>query len=105
MKYDVDYFLNKFEAIPEEKWITGDLEFNGCHCALGHAGVVDNGSQWVETEESIALAILLGGNMNISPYDRFRVVYRINDNKVRYNHETPKQRILAALNDVKNGTF
>ena len=34
--YDVDYFIKKFEAIPEDKWITHDrVNDFGQRCALG----------------------------------------------------------------------
>jgi len=38
--YDVDYFIQKFEAIPEEKWTAGmyyNSETEAC-CVLGHCG-------------------------------------------------------------------
>lgn len=37
MNYDVDYFINKFEAIPEEMWCVGLwVDSEGRKCALGH---------------------------------------------------------------------
>lgn len=89
MKYDVDYFINKFEAIPEEEWGTGTYNnLEGQKCAYGHCGAPYN------TEETEALDKIRGpGNWAIAT---------INDGKCPlYNQDTPKQRILAALNDLK----
>lgn len=39
MKTLTDY-IKFFEAIPEEKWCTGDFkDFQGRHCAIGHLGM------------------------------------------------------------------
>lgn len=95
MKYTVDYFIEKFEAIPEDNWITGkyyDPEI-GC-CALGWCGE----KNFEETVESNSLTNLLKG-----------WVAEINDGTLHGQHikyrkfTTPKQRILAALNDIKKG--
>lgn len=37
--FDIDYFIAKFEAIPDERWTVGRLtDDEGRHCALGHCG-------------------------------------------------------------------
>ena len=93
MVYNVDYFINKFSQIPEEKWITGRYgDGQGNCCALGHCGetLMD------ESEEADALRLL--ANSQAFP------VARIND---RDSHifgitgATPKQRILQMLNIIK----
>lgn len=93
MKYTVDYFIKKFELIPEHKWIKWqhkDCFGNGC--ALGHCGLDNNNTI---TKESAALEFLFLKELEDS-------VARINDHlSPRYNQETPKQRILAALHDIK----
>lgn len=88
--HDADYFIAKFEAIPEEQWCTGRLRDNsGRCCASGHCGRDD---PLVPTEESTALAIVL----------RRWDVPGINDGDyAQYPQPTPKQRILAALRDIK----
>lgn len=90
MIYDVDYFISKFEAIPEEKWIVGNYtDGYGC-CALGHCGIVASETT-KEADSLVTLFILL--NTAIPP---------INDNHdARYCQHTAKQRILAALYDIK----
>lgn len=36
-KFDLDYFIHKFEAIPHSQWTTNDYtNAQGQHCALGH---------------------------------------------------------------------
>lgn len=94
MNYNVNYFIKKFEAIPEEMWLAGGLGDNGGRrCALGHCHADALSSK--ATKESSLLMVLL----------KFRAP-EINDGEdERYQQPTPKQRILAALNDVKNETF
>ena len=88
MIYNVNYFIKKFEAIPEDQWTTGSFrDEHGRKCALGHCLTLH--------EEQAALISLLRYTTS-----------EINDGeRDRYQQPTPKQRILAALNDVKNETF
>lgn len=90
MKYTVDYFINKFEAIPETRWVTmAYINEYGC-CAMGHCGAQNDDCL---TEESRALKMLFA-----VPY----AVQHINDGRFsQYQQPTPKQRILAALYDIK----
>jgi hypothetical protein len=105
MNYDVDYFIAKFEAIPEEMWITEDLwTENGC-CALGHCGA-RRLSEVEDLPEAAALVSIF--KPHISRYnndmcDDTEAVWCVNDQKGinGYNQPTPKQRILAALRDIK----
>lgn len=89
--YDVDYFIKKFEAIPEERWCTGyyHKEDRTKFCALGHCGRFVSDADSIE---SLALRRVFHP----------AVVSIINDNgNIRYSQATPKQRILAALYDIK----
>jgi len=93
--YNVDYFINKFEAIPENEWHTGHYSNydNTAHCALGHCGEGIH-----KTKESKHLSILIRTNLD----DRHFAVPNINDGEnEKYQQPTPKQRILAALYDIK----
>lgn len=86
MQYSIEYFIEKFEAIPEELWITGHYTDNdGRYCALGHCGLR---TRMLICQESDALQTLL-------PHTQY-----INDDRhPSYKQPTPKQRILAALRD------
>lgn len=108
MNYTVDYFIKKFEAIPKNQWTTAMFvnTKDGSKCAGGHCGLSPSQNC---TEEAIALAKLLeplkktliNGNPG---YDDviFDNITTINDGQAKeYSQPTPKQRILAALNDVK----
>lgn len=89
-QYNIDHFINKFESIPEEKWITGHYGYKGSgeHCALGHCYDAKTNSYF--GEEAQALWDLFGNPM------------RINDGAhPEYLQPTPKQRVLAALFDIK----
>lgn len=86
MSYDVDYFIKKFEAIPDSKWCVGNLEDRQCrHCALGHCGETGYGM----TIEGEALYWLLP------------TVDRINDGETFGKGKHPRTRILNALRDLK----
>lgn len=91
--FDVDYFLAKFEAIPEEEWCREKLsDYNGRHCAMGHCGCRDNGEI---TAEASALDNLFDKYLSMPVVD-------VND-FLDIQGRTPKQRILAALRDIKAG--
>lgn len=93
-EFTVDYFIAKFEAIPDKFWCIKRFNdpWSGAHCALGHCNWSGEGR---ESEEGMALNKLL----------MFETTY-INDYKsFHYPQETPKERMLAALADVKAGTF
>ena len=91
MTYDVDYFINKFSAIPEEKWVINNAHSKDGkkHCAYGHCGA--NGA--AELEGQALAAIAEKNDIQIAD---------INDgDDPKYQQKTPKQRILAALYDIK----
>lgn len=98
--YDVDYFIKKFEAIPENKWLIGGYVarvFKGTTyiekmCALGWCGARSNHSNSGNTTREAA-ALFRIFTVAIAP---------INDGlNINYQQPTPKQRILAALYDIK----
>lgn len=93
-KFTAQYFIDKFEAIPEENWCIGNyMDNKGGYCAYGHCGArlgVD------DTEESRALQNILHDHVG-----------EINDGLKKYGLDklgtTPKQRILEALRRVMDG--
>lgn len=107
--YDVDYFLRKFHSIPEEGVIAHDQGRNGRHCAIGwckNAHGAYGNSDVYGSKEAAALTKLFisAGIVCNDPYytERGWSVAEVNngDNE-RYQQDTPKQRILAALYDIK----
>ena len=102
-KYTVDYFLDKFEKIPEELWGIGkcfDIETKK-RCAIGLCGIdfIYLGGN----EQGDGLIGLFANNQHI-----LGTIYvsRINDfHQTMLNHrvpgETPKERILNALKMIK----
>lgn len=98
MIYDVDYFIKKFSAIPENKWTTQfyNIVIDGekvSSCALGHCGASDDFLDM--GNEADALWSIVMENTKLS-------THKINDGDCRqYQQPTPKQRILAALYDIK----
>jgi hypothetical protein len=106
MIYDAQFFIDKFDAIPEEKWTTGFFELNGAHCANGHCGVTDSNYKSNIKEADALVALLRTLEITtLTDYDGFgifEITANINDGFTsEYQQETPKQRILAALYDIK----
>jgi len=120
--YNVDYFIEKFESIPDENWTSGVLALENnrdCRCALGHMGIEDE-MNYVHTKESRALGKLFLDNWDLFPVDLygekptssekylktsepldgyyFEAVFRVNDTPGRL----PRASILHALNLIKN---
>jgi hypothetical protein len=100
MNYDVDYFIQKFTAIPEESWNVGyhnyiDQAGRLTHCAMGHCG---NSLYKPSTPEASALWKLFTDNINLNPV-------QVNDGNSGisdlFPQSTPRQRILAALEMIK----
>lgn len=96
MKYDVDYFIDKFEKIPARKWFAGNYHNDNKtkFCVLGHCGE----SVSTDTREAAALK-------NIFCVDGFKVAF-VNDGEyIEYPQKTPRSRILSSLRDIKKGKF
>ena len=98
--YNVDHYINKFEKIAENKWCTGELKNEqGQSCALGHCSdrIPFFGKE--EGSERSQLHALVIQELGI-------VVAKLNDDTSYslYGQETPKQRVLAALKDIKEKT-
>lgn len=95
MKYDANYFIQKFEAIPENQWCTGIYVHEGTRCALGHCGVLNEDDGEVVGEARglcIVIESAFGPTVNVTA---------INDGEDhRFLQFTPKQRMLAALRDA-----
>lgn len=100
MKYTVDYFINKFEAIHEDLWTTksfaryfGENEVQ--HCALGHCGA-SYGSGLTEEAANLADLFFEAGFNIIDVNDDA-------DGKFTKYGATPKQRVLQILYYLKKG--
>lgn len=105
MKMNAQYFIDKFEAIPEEKWTEFvQIDNHGKRCALGHflPSEYRNTKDWInggyncgaQTVEGKALTKIFG--------DAYTIASINNGQYPRYNQPTPKQRILAALRDEQS---
>lgn len=114
--YNVDYFIKKFEAIPENKWAVRSFIVRKKRtfrkplvqcCAQGWCNI--NGSN-VErivigddttNKEALALYALFPPLRNGLQW-RLPIGEINNGEDMRYQQPTPKQRVLAALYDIKN---
>lgn len=107
-KYTVDYFIQKFEPIPDDKWTRGAIQdsITGACCVLGHCGVknVKDGSElperdkdygWLMTDEAYALAdLIFKGSV-----DNLWMLNDGNREWAKEYGETPKERILNKLKE------
>lgn len=91
-KYTVDYFIQKFKAIPENKWGTGTFVFkDGRKCALGHCGMTSQKRTGKEAKSLLDL-------FEINGFD----VAKVNDDQCcDFRQKTAKTRILSCLNVIK----
>jgi len=96
--FDVDYFINKFEKIPEHDWCVGMFDGpRGSHCAMGHCGLHENGK---DTNESNALRKLF------TDWETPLSAVDVNDGFLSewlytIGGDTPKERMLNALRLIK----
>jgi hypothetical protein len=116
--YTVDYFLDKFSKIPESRWTThvfSEKKFLSTRkcCAQGHClplfvlketekkksiNIRIDKYSIHDFSEAFAL-IALFGQRNLTTSQRIANIN--NGSDIHYNQPTPKQRILAALRDIK----
>lgn len=108
MEYNVDYFIKKSEAIPEDRWAVGHFVAGDASCAQGHCGVRidqwDNAAQerYFKNIDMFPEAASLIRLFQPNYYDTGVVVAKINNGAhPDYRQPTPKQRILAALYEIK----
>lgn len=113
MNYDVDYFIKKFGNTKDNLWCAYSLHNGyGRACANGWCGsTFDKKTDEVlfinTTEESRALQPIfahlsssINNDANSHSYSNIAAVINNGDDP-RYQQPTPKQRILAALRDIK----
>ncbi len=120
MNYNVDYFIRKFKAIPDDMFIAHCIDdHNGNHCANGWCGVTYPSEMFGDTRfyhvmkpnttaESIALYRLfkaletkkINDGTEVPNYS-FIAAEINNGNDKRFQQATPKKRILAALRVIK----
>lgn len=93
MDFSLEYFINKFEAIPEKNWIVGwywgytnESGYEKAYCVLGHCRYKIG----KPSEEGNKLIKLFKDN-NLCVMD-------VNDGRdEQFHQKTPKERILTAL--------
>jgi hypothetical protein len=107
--YDVDYFIKKFEAIPEELFCIGAFKDGAKRCTNGHCGMLSEFEVTPELEQLKRLLAVIPLHEKYVPCEipdregsySLRAAC-INDGRaLEYQQPTPKQRILAALHDIK----
>lgn len=100
--YTIDYYLNKFNAIPEDRWMTGAYtDYDGRCCALGHCGAYkDVCVDRAEVDDLLHLTV--NYNTNIPNGTAGICIISVNDGKhSSFKQATPKKRVIAALLHIK----
>ncbi len=107
-KFDAAYFIKKFEAIPEDQWQAGDFSNSSGtkKCALGHCGI-----NWsINNKEGNTLERLVKSslNLNVASINDGTGIASTDQEKASESEllllgNTPKQRILAALELIEAG--
>jgi len=110
MNYNVDYFIKKLSGIPQDLWTIEHAHKDGKSCALGHCGMGQREGKDLE----MIRELFKGVYVKIKTYSHTNS-YKIgeyanggmaiaainNGHTEEYQQPTPKQRILAALYDIK----
>lgn len=105
--FNVDYFITKFEAIPEDKWCVRTRDNGqGQRCAHGHCAGDSPHSYGLYTDEELGLIRLAAEARSLGLAYFVRTCRtgfaNINNDACEYYpQETPKQRVLAVLRDIK----
>lgn len=107
-QFTVEFFIDKFKSIPEELWCVGIVKNGNTFCAQGHCMTRwyrESGTDEREIKgtEIYALLDLFEKYFTVpTGYKRTAIVGNINNgDHPDYQQPTPKQRILAALYDIK----
>lgn len=104
MKMDAQYFIDKFEAIPEEEWTVGIAQnTNNSRCAVGHC-CSEYLDQRLGQKVQVLPTTFPQGSALLQLFHTHlrRSVVHVNDGKdSSHKQPTPKQRVLAALRDIQ----
>lgn len=113
-KYTVDYFIDKFAAIPEDQWAMGTFNHGGRKCVNGHCGaryahIVQEQTGEVAGLQKVLFPLCEDVELPGTHRKEYEMTTRYsvtaakinNGTDDRYQQATPKQRILAALADIK----
>lgn len=101
--YDVNYFIQKFQSIPEKRLITHNCyDRNGNGCAIGWCAGNAPAINCYSSPEYFALINLFSSIKPITHNTPQWAIADVNNgDHPDYQQPTPKQRILAALHDIK----
>lgn len=114
-KYNTEFFIDRFKAIPREKWTCGDFKNHDgprmMACALGHCGANDDNTDDADnpgTPMASALTQLFTSTLKVYPHqvndfeDGHNIPVRERNGQFYVNRgKHPRTRILNALRDIK----
>lgn len=98
MEYDVDFYIKFFSGIPEDKWAEFErVTSDGRRCAHGHCSTSHDNFVSTTTPREKGLC-----DIAIKHLHRYGIAQINNGCHSDYVQSTPKQRVIAFLNDVKD---
>ena len=95
--YNTEYFIEKFAAIPEDRWCNEVYQSLDRYCALGHCGITNENCRRTDDQlpEATALTEIFKAYGTLVSW--------VNDGyNEHFQQDHPKKRILAALAKIKN---
>ena len=101
MQFIYNYFIKKFESIPESKWFVDEYsnENDTKFCAYGHCGMRE-GFRINDLVEPFALKNIFNDYIGTS-YDNTIPIINDGDFGWKLVSKSPKERILLALYTIK----
>lgn len=100
-KYSLQYFINRFKAIPLKRWAVGSFQDNGKCCALGHLGCEATDSPTYAAKRlKITSGLTLDSIMLLNDELNGSTVFA-NGSRFTIRRKTPKYRVIAALKAIK----
>jgi hypothetical protein len=106
----IEQAINILSPIKEDNFITGTFKKGGCYCAISHLNMgFNNNTNCLVSNQGVKLNDLVNKFLSPKIDKEWGIIYpsivSVNDNslfiKELYPQETPKQRVLALLNDLK----
>jgi hypothetical protein len=101
---DIDFFINFFEGLPDEQWLVGARHRGSRRSAEGFLANTDRPAWYALTELASKMVV----HFSVDPdkgqqvKSSLQIIDAINDGEtIEYQQATPKERVLAALRDLK----
>lgn len=96
IQYDLDFFIKRFENIPQEKWGTKAFNKDGKCCAFGHCGAVKS---IFDSNMALELSFLL--DIQYSTGGAYLAMVNDGAGETKQYGDNPKDRVVNYLKSLK----